>query len=132
MNIEEIKKTEISHLNLLEFSARFLLLTEQIFGKIDNKHLTDCREVIKSWKSCTDKKNFSCLRIVNIPRVLQNGNTYLHTVARTGHLKMLEWIIENKNILDPKNDVGKTPFHFTCINGHVNGHANLKGKQAQN
>ena len=53
-----------------ELIARFSHIAKQIFEQLDNKSLTNCREVAKSWKKFIDERNFkfhhtfdSCLNV---------------------------------------------------------------------
>ena len=41
---------QLPFLNPFKFFQGFQHITEKIFKKLDNKSLTDCREVTKSWK----------------------------------------------------------------------------------
>ena len=72
---------------------RFPFVAQQIFEKLDNKSLTKCREVSKMWKDFIDDRNYSWIRIIKIPTILQNENTYLHTAAKSGQIEMFEMII---------------------------------------
>ena len=84
-----------------ELIARFSHIAKQIFEQLDNKSLTNSREVSKSWQKFIDDKNLSWARIVNIPTTLLRGNryvyhefgrmieirdgyTYMHLAAQTG------------------------------------------------
>ena len=53
-------------------------LPEQIFQKLDNESLFKFREIARSWQDLIDGRNYSWLRIVNIPTILENENTYLN------------------------------------------------------
>ena len=80
---------------------RFPHIVEKIFIQLDNKSLTNSREVSKSWQKFIDDKNLPWARIVNIPSTLLRGNkyvyhefgrmieirdgyTYMHLAAQTG------------------------------------------------
>ena len=109
---------DMALLNPFIFHPIFSHITEEIFNQLDNKSLTISREVSKSWRKIIDNKNFSWNRIVKIPTILQNGDAYLHIAARTGQSTAFEKIFnieEDKNL---KNDLGKTPIHLICQQGH--------------
>ena len=74
----------VALLNPLAFYPGFNHVSEQIFGQLDNKSLSNCREVSSSWHDCIDNKKLSWIRIVNIPGILQNCETYLIVAAKTG------------------------------------------------
>ena len=99
---------------------RFPHVTEQIFQQLENKDLAKCREVKKLWQKFIDERNYPWLRIVNIPTILRDGNTYMHLAALCGQLDIFEKIIikeENKNA---KNHRGETPFLVACRKGQLN------------
>ena len=96
---------------------RFPHLPEQIFQKLSNKSIFKSREVAKLWQSLINGRNYPWLRIVNIPTILEDGNTYLHFAAETGQIEAFEIAFgeeEDKNI---KNKFGETSFHLACKNG---------------
>jgi len=76
--------------------TRFAHIAHQIFEQLDNKSLVNCREVVKTWQRYIDDKNLVWKRIVNIPTVLKDENTYLHVAARTGQILMFEIIFDNE------------------------------------
>ena len=84
---------------------RFPHLPEQIFQKLDNKSLSKCREVTKSWKDIIDRKNYPWLRIVNIPTMLKKGNTYLHLAAEAGHIKAFKEVLDEKEDKNVRNEI---------------------------
>ena len=100
---------------------RFPHVAEQICQQLDNKSLAKCRGVERLWKKFIDERNYPWLRIVNIPTILQNGNTYMHLAAQCGQTDMFEIILgeeeENKNA---KNHDGETPFFVACRKGNMN------------
>ena len=75
------------------FCSRILHIAENIFEQLDEKSLSNCREVAKSWQNCIDRRNLVWIRIVNVPKILQNGDTYLHIAAKTGQVKVYNSIL---------------------------------------
>ena len=90
-----------------ELFARFPHIAMQIFEQLDNKSLTNCREVANSWQKFIDERNMSWIRIVDLPRTLlsdrymhghyvhgneyrTHDNTYLHLAAKTGQRVIFE------------------------------------------
>ena len=67
-----------------EIIFRFPHLAKNTFQKLDNESLAKSREVEKCWQNFIDEKKYLWLRIVNIPTILQNGNTYMHLAALFG------------------------------------------------
>jgi hypothetical protein len=57
---------------------RFPHVAEQIFQQLNDEDLAKSREVEKLWQKFIDERNYPWLRIVNIPTILQDGDTY-HT-----------------------------------------------------
>ena len=50
---------------------------------------------------CVCMTCMSWIRILNIPKILQNGDTYLHLAAKTGQSKMFEMIFANETVKNP-------------------------------
>ena len=76
----------------------------------------------------TDDTNLSWIQAVNIPKILQNGDTYLHVAANFGNPEIFEMILNTEEDKNPKNDEektwqggigGTTPFHLVCQYGHI-------------
>ena len=73
--------------------------------------------------------NISWIQAVNIPKTLQNGDTYLHVAAKHGKYEIFEMILDSEEVKNPKNEVvelnlhskigGTTPFHLVCQYGHL-------------
>ena len=89
---------------------RFPHLAEQIFEQLDNEDLAKSREVERLWQKFIDERNYPWLRIVNIPTILQGGETYMHLAAQCGQPGMFEIILDKEENKNPKNRHGETPF----------------------
>ena len=101
------------------FFLRFFHIVLKIFEQLDNKNLKNCREVSKKWKNFIDNHNLLWTRIVNLPTILNDRNTYLHIAAKTGQIVIFETIEKSEIVKNPQNDWGQTPFHFVCAKGHL-------------
>ena len=99
---------------------RFTHLAEQILQKLDDEGLAKSREVEQFWQKFVDERDYSWLRIVNIPTILAHGDTYLHLAAGHGQIDEFEMLIKENSNADPINDVGETPFLIACIEGRRN------------
>ena len=106
-----------------ELIARFPHIAEQIFQQLNNKSLTNCQEVSKSWlKFIDDNRNMSWIRILEIPRMYVPGctnNTYLHIAATTGQSVIFEMMFEDEEYKNPRNRLGQTPFMLACQHGNL-------------
>ena len=109
----------MANLSPLVFYPRFAHVTEQIFEQLDQKSLSNCKEVSKSWKEIIDHKNLPWIQIVNVPKIVENGETYLHHAAKTGQSEMFVKILEGETVKNPKNNSKATPFHHVCFHGHL-------------
>ena len=58
------EKTEIFQPKMEELIMRFPHLAEKIFGSLENKSLTTCREVSKSWNNFVQRKKFFLIRVI--------------------------------------------------------------------
>ena len=96
---------------------RFPHLSEQIFQKLDNESLFKSREVARSWVNLIDGRNYSWLRIVNSPTILDKRNTYLHLAAETGQFEAFKTAFGEEEDKNVKNERGETQFHRVCENG---------------
>ena len=119
-NVVYIEYMDETILNPMDFYPRFPHITKQIFQQLDNMSLVTCREISKQWKTSIDDYNLLWLRIINVPSILQNGDTYLHLAAKTGQQEIFEFLLETEETKNPKNHLGETPFHTCCRYGHVN------------
>ena len=99
---------------------RFPHLAERIFQQLDDKGLAKSRQVEKLWQKFIDERNYPWLRIVNIPTILQGGDTYLHLAAQCGQMDMFEIILDEEKDKDPRNNMGETPFLAACRKGCIN------------
>ena len=96
---------------------RYPHLPEQIFQKLNNKSLFKSRVVARSWKDLIDRRKYPWLRIVIIPTILENRNTYLHLAAETGQIEAIEIAFSEEEDENITNRFGETPFHLACVNG---------------
>ena len=99
---------------------RFPHLAEKIFQQLDDESLAKSRKVDKLWQKFIDERNYPWLRIVNIPSVLQGGNTYMHLAAEYNQTDIFETILNEEGYKDRKNCYGETPFLVACSKGHTN------------
>ena len=99
---------------------RFPHLAEKIFQKLDNEGLAKSREVKQVWQTFIDQRDYSWLRIVNIPNVLPKGNTFCHLAAKHGQIDVFEMLLNEDDNIDQKNDWDETPFIIACSKGHLN------------
>ena len=67
---------EASSLDPFSFYPRFRHITEDIFKQMDKKSASNGKEVSKSWQEIIDYKKIPWIEIINIPSILQNGDTY--------------------------------------------------------
>jgi len=102
--------------NLME---RFPHIVEEILTKLDNSSLSNCRLVNKALLEFINQRNYVWIRIVNIPTVLKNGNSYLHVAAKSGQTQMFEIIANERANKNPKNHWRITPLHLICEFGHL-------------
>ena len=104
-------------MKIQDLILKFPHLPEQIFQKLDNESLSKSREVSKFWKNVIDGKNCSWLRIVNIPTILNNGNTYLHLGAKTGQIEAYKNALAGEEDKYIRNEFNETSFLLACKNG---------------
>ena len=96
---------------------KFPHLPEQIFQKLDSASLFKSREVANSWQNIIDGRNYPWLRIVNIPSILKERNSYLHLAAETGQIEAFKTAFNQEGDKNIKNSCGGTPFHLASKNG---------------
>ena len=72
---------KVTPLNPMVFYPRFTHIAEKIFAFLDNKSLSNCREVGKSWQECIDNRNLLWIGIVN----KVGGNEAFQWACRNGH-----------------------------------------------
>ena len=77
-------------LNPMVFHQGFPHITEQIFEKMDNKSLKNCREVDKTFQKCIDNQNILWNKIAK----KLGGNKTFQLACKNGHLKMAKMFIE--------------------------------------
>ena len=99
---------------------RFPHLFEQTFRKLNNESLFQSREVARSWKCFINERNYPWLCVVNIPKLLQKSNTYLHLAAETGQIDAFKTALSEEEDKNIKNIDGRTAFHRACFNGRCN------------
>ena len=99
-----------------ELMLKFPHLPEMLFQKLDNKSLFKCREVARSWENIIGGKNYPWLRIVNIPTILKERNSYLHLSAATGQIEVFNAAINQEEDKNIKNEHDETPFLLACKN----------------
>jgi len=75
--------------------GRFPHIAKQIFEKLDNKSLTNCRVVSKSWQEFIDNRKLLWIRIVEIP-TRKGKSTYLKLAFKTGQINVLKTILEKR------------------------------------
>ena len=103
-----------------EIILRFPHLAEKIFQKLTNEGLAKSREVERLWQKFIDERSYPWLRIVNIPTILQDGDTYMHLAAQYGQTDIFEMILSEEDNKNPKNGIGNTAFHLACSEGCMN------------
>ena len=64
-------------LDPISFYPRFSHITGDIFNQMDKKSISQGKEVSKSWQGIIDNKKIPWIKIINIPALLLNGETYL-------------------------------------------------------
>ena len=125
---------------------RFPHIALRIFEQLDNKSLTNCREVSRSWQKFIDDNHLSWIRIVKIPsiprinasyqktykcfewlfensKLYNQSYTYLNIAAKTGQTAILEMILEDeeeKENINHRDIYDATPLHNACENGNSN------------
>ena len=103
-----------------DFFERFPHVTQQILKQLDKRSLKNCREVASRWQECIDDNNFLWIRIVKIPKIPKNGDTYLHIATKSGQTKIVETLMQKSKEMDfdlnATNEYGKTAFHLACMN----------------
>ena len=105
-------------LNPIVFHQGFQHITEQIFEKVDDKSLKNCREVGKSWQNCIDNQNILWKKLTK-----KNGGTKTFQLAcKNGHSKMARLLIQKATEfevdLNAKNWWDETLFHLVCKKGN--------------
>ena len=99
---------------------RFPHLFERTFRKLNSETLFKSREVARSWKRFINEKNYPWLRVVNIPTIWKDSNTYLHLAAEKGQIEAFKTAFSEEEGKNVKNINGETSFHIACKNGHLN------------
>ena len=129
-------------------ALRFPHITDQIFELINNKSITKCREVEKTWLRFIDEDDLPWKRILrkypvemgqtplhiaamtgqlqkcqvffkrNLHQDIQ-GITALHLSATYGHLKISELLMKGVREKLPKDQRGSTPLHEAARRGYM-------------
>ena len=92
-------------------------IPEQIFGYLDSKSLTNCREVSRSWKEFIDNKQIIWTRILDKYCGTEQSN-FLLIAAKTGQTEIFEKIFYGSEDQNPKDSLGFTPFLLAAKYGH--------------
>ena len=98
---------------MLKFPHLFL----KIFQKLDHESLFNCRVIARSWQNTIDGRNYPWLRIVNIPTILKERNSYLHQAAATGQIEAFKIALNQEGDVNIKNEHDETSFYLACKNG---------------
>ena len=98
-------------------ALRFPHITDQIFELINNKSVTKCREVEKTWRRFIDEDDLPWKRILRKYPV-ETGQTPLHIAAMTGQLHKCE-VLFYKNIYLHEDIQGITALHLSASYGHL-------------
>ena len=89
-NIVEELGLNLPTLNPMVFHQGFQHITEQIFEKIDEKSLENCREVAKSLQTFIDNQNILWKKIAK----KKGGKSSFQSACRNGHSKMASLLIQ--------------------------------------
>ena len=101
-----------------DLMLKFPHLPEKIFQKLNDNGLVKSREIARSWQNFIDEKSYPWLRIVNIPIILKDGNTYLHIAAETGQIEKFNTALREAEDINIKTSLMRqTPFHRACMRG---------------
>ena len=98
---------------------RFPHLFEQTFQKLNNESLFKSREVARSWKYFINGRNYPWLCAVNIPTILQIGDSYLHLAAETGQIGEFKTALSAVKKMTEISKILKVKPHFTMLVGMV-------------
>ena len=104
-------------IKMQDLFTKYPHLPEKVFQKLDDENLVKCREIATSWKDIIDERNYLWLRVVNIPRILKRGNTYLHWAAAAGQIEAFKIALNEEENKIIENEHGITSFHAACNNG---------------
>ena len=103
-------------MKIQDLIIRFPHLPENIFQKLGSESLFKIREVTRCWQNIIDGRNYPWLRIVNIPTILKERNSYLHLAAKTGQIEGFKTALNQEEDKNIKNELGQTSFHLACVN----------------
>ena len=103
-------------------------IAKQIFEKLDNKDLTNCRLVVKSWKNFIDEQYLPWTRIV-IQKYRgeqytwkyfgELGETPLHLAAKYGQFETFNMLCKDYEDINPMTEWEVTPLELAVENNHL-------------
>ena len=88
-----------------------------IFNRLDDKSLSKCRLVTKSWQQVIDSDIFWKRITQKFPLV--NGQSLLHIASTTGQLQKFKSLYESSVNKNPKDGKGRACIHYASLNGHT-------------
>ena len=74
--------------------SRFSYIADEVFVQLNYKSLKACREVSKSWQKYIDYKKFCWIRIVNVPKIIEENDKYFYLALRSGQSIVFGLILE--------------------------------------
>ena len=97
-------------------------IAKQIFEKLDNKDLTNCRLVVKSWKNFIDEQNLPWTRIV-IQKYCgcigkyfgEFQQTPLHLAAKHGQFETFKMLCKDYEDINPMTEWEVTPLELGAV-----------------
>ena len=101
-------------------------IAKQVFEKLDNKDLANCRLVVKSWKNFIDQQNLPWTRIVVQKYCGYIGKyfgefqeTPLHLAAKYGQFETFKMLCKDYEDINPMTEHKETPLEYTIKNDHL-------------
>ena len=110
-----------------QMSKKFMPITQKpidyepdIFVACQKGKLTSVRWLIEKEKEDKNKKIESNEDLEIFYMYFEEGDTPIHIASRSGHLQIVEYLIERQNVdTDIKGWCEKTPLHYACQEGHL-------------